>query len=87
MKHTKFYKYVTAYGISHGIFIAVGMYLSYLVVPVMVLPVAVGGTVYYYIREAKARKTYDLRQWYTDSQWDAITPAIIAGAGAYLIYF
>ena len=40
--------------------------------------VGVIGSGYYYYREAKARETLDIRQWYTDSQFDAITPAVVS---------
>ena len=86
MKDTKFYTLITAYGISHGIFTALGMYLTWRFIPILMISVAGFSVIYYYAREAKARGTYDIRQWYADSQWDAITPALVAVIGVYLVY-
>ena len=87
MKDSKFYEYITAYGIAHGLLTALFIYLAWRFAHTLIVPVAVISTVYYYVREAKARGTYDIRQWYKDSQWDAITPALVASLGIYLIYF
>lgn len=75
-------------GIAHGLFTAGFMVLAWMLIPSYYAVGIVGAlcVVYYYQREAKARKTLDIRRWYTDSQLDAITPAVVALLIAYLYY-
>lgn len=76
-------------GIAHGLILAWVLLFTWFLIPVYyaVAVVGVAGSVYYYQREAKARNTWNILKWYTDSQFDAITPAVVAAIAIYLRYF
>ena len=67
-------------GIAHGLTAAAVMLLVWRFLP-MYYAVAIAGvalSAWYFWREYRARKMLDIRQWYTDSQWDFITPLLVA---------
>lgn len=76
-------------GIAHGLVLAGALTVAWFLIPIYYAVAVVGitGAVYYYQREAKARGTWNILDWYTDSQFDAITPAIVAAVAIYLRYF
>lgn len=84
----KFY-FLEKNGVAHGLVMVAVLALAWFVIPSYYAVVAVGvvGSVYYYQREAIARKTWNILNWYTDSQFDAITPAVVSGVAIYLRYF
>jgi len=48
--------------------------------------VSVATAVYWAQREAIARGTWDIRDWYLDSQLDAIVPILVSGIAILLRY-
>ena len=77
------------WGISHGLLSAGVIAVAWFLIPnyYTVAVAAILSAFYWTQREAKARKTWDIREWYTDSQLDAIVPIIVSGIAIYLRYF
>ena len=77
------------WGVAHGLLSAGAISVAWFLVPnyYAVAVVAALSAFYWTQREAKARTTWDIREWYTDSQLDAIVPIIVSGIAIYLRYF
>lgn len=77
--HDKLY-FLEKNGIAHGLTTLLFMLLVWRFVPfyAAVGLAGIGCSVWYFYREYRARKTFDIRQWYTDSQFDFITPLLVA---------
>ena len=77
------------WGVAHGLASAGAIAVAWFLIPsyYAVAVVAIVSAFYWTQREAKARKTWDIRDWYTDSQLDAVVPIIVSGIAIYLRYF
>lgn len=75
------------YGISHGtISLAIIVAAWALTYSYLAVVIAAVGTAYYWARrEAKARGTWTISEWYLDSQLDAIVPGLVSLAAIVMV--
>lgn len=68
------------WGIAHGLASAGIIAIAWFLIPLYsaVAVAAIGSALYWFQREAVARKTVDIRKWYLDSKLDAIVPALVS---------
>jgi len=76
------------WGVGHGLISAGIIAAVWVFVPsyYAVALVSVATAVYWARREAVARETWDIRDWYLDSQLDAIVPILVSGIAILLRY-
>lgn len=84
---SKFIDAISMYGISHGLITAAALGAAWFFPWPVYLLVGIAAAYAYWDRESEARKrdgTPKFRDWYLDSQMDAVVPVIVVIVGFWL---